>query len=84
MPNHILVGLAIYVDLRLVQYNVLVELFNPHPFLLMVICQIHNDASNTYATLILPDLILLVAFHYRKVVEHIVPIHCKHQQPRNL
>ena len=88
MFNHILVGLAIWVKIyvltsMLVQYNVFVERFDPKQFFLVVICQIHTDASKTYIILILQDLILLMVFHFRKVVEHIVPFHYKHHQSRN-
>ena len=88
MSNHIFVGLAIWVRIyvltsMLVQYNVFVELFDPKPFLLVVICQIHADASKTYTILILKDLILLMVFHCRKVAEHIIPFNGKHQQSRN-
>ena len=52
MSNHNILGMTISVRIyvltfKLVQYNVLIELLDPKPFLLVVICQIHTDASKT-------------------------------------
>ena len=76
MFNHIVIGLTIWVRIyvltsRYVQCNVLVEIFDPKPFLLVLI---HTDALKTYTILIMQDLILLMVFHCRKVVEHMAPL----------
>ena len=60
-------GLAIRVRIyvlasRLVQRNVLAELLDRKPYLLVVIFQIHIDALETSIILILQDFMLLMVF----------------------
>ena len=45
---------------------------------------IHTDVSKTYTILIMQDLISLMVFQCRKVVEGIAPFHYKYQHSMNL